>query len=224
MTDIVFLVDDDPNVLRSLGLLLHSSGFRVLPSASAEAFEHVLAIEGLAEDRIPNDGIGRCLVLDINMPGTNGRELFDRLKQRHLIDMLPVIPLTGHGDVAMAVEMVQAGAHYFLEKPPNTDQLVDLIRKAHRKSVAAMETTRVLRAEMARWAKLSDRELEVVQLLMKGMSNQQVCDKLNIGMATIKTHRLSARRKLNVREFVELTPSPKVLELITKRSAQASNA
>lgn len=205
MSSIVYLVDDDTEVLKSLGFFLRSSRLQVEPMCSGEAFEKMVAGE---QQRVGSNAVWPtdpcCLILDINMPGISGTELFEWLKARALTDVMPVVFITGHGDVAMAVGLVKSGAFDFIEKPINPERLVQIITEAHTASGAALMKKQRDQAVMRRWLSLTPRERETLLLLEQGLNNEEVCSRLGIALATVKTHRLEARKKLGVRGVAEL--------------------
>jgi FixJ family two-component response regulator len=179
---IVFVVDGDAPVRESLGLLIGRSGWQPRTFGSAREF--------LAEPRVLAPS---CMVLDVALPGLSGLELQTLVADR--TDM-PIIFLTGHGDVAMTVKAMKAGALEFLTKPLRPEVLVDAIREALARSRAALARE----AEMAKvresYASLSRREREVMALVVSGLLNKQVGGELGISEITVKAHRGQVMRKM----------------------------
>lgn len=186
-----YLVDDDEAIRDSLVWLLRSRGVDASAWASAEAF--------LADYR---DDMRGCLLLDIRMPAMSGLELFDGLRRRGC--RMPAIFLTGHGDVPQAVQALKAGAFDFLEKPYDDKDLADKVVAAlaldrqHADQAASTATTEM------RLASLSDREREVMDLILIGKFNKVIAAELNIAMRTVEVHRARIFEKMNVKSAVEL--------------------
>jgi two-component system response regulator DctR len=197
----VYLVDDETVVRDALAWLLRSRRLLSEGFAHAEAFEAFLATR---------DGAGgwpdapSCLLLDVRMPGTSGLVLFERLIERGLIEALPVIFLTGHGDVPTAVAAVKRGAFDFVEKPFSDNALVDRVVQA-----LALSGQRLLRrrsqASLQRaLADLTEREREVMARVAAGLPNKLIADALDISVRTVEVHRARMFEKMNVRSAVEL--------------------
>jgi len=187
---VVYVVDDDDALRDSLRWLLESAGYKVSAHATAERFL-------LAYRR----GMAGCLVLDVRMPGASGLELQQELMRRGAT--LPIIFVTGHGDVPMAVEAVKNGAFHFLEKPFKDEQLLRLIDEASRQLVPATEHAQRLCAA-ARLATLTQREREVMDLVVQGRKNKQIADDLRISIKTVEAHRARAMEKMDVSSVAEL--------------------
>lgn len=188
---IVYVVDDDPAVLDSVSLLIRSAGLKVM--AFPSALEFLAAF-------IPNQIA--CLVLDIRMPGTTGLELQAELEGAGVA--LPIIFITGHGDVAQCTRAFKAGASDFLTKPIDGELLMEAVRKALRHCIQTHEkTARTQEAEM-RLARLSSRELEVLQLVTEGLSSKEIGSRLGLSPRTIEAHRASMFDKLEVGTLAEL--------------------
>jgi two-component system response regulator DctR len=186
------IVDDEPVIRDSLAWLARSRGINACSYASAETF--------LAELDARFDPDGDCILLDVRMPGLNGVAVFDQLSARGLTARLPVIFLTGHGDVPMAVDTLKRGAFDFFEKPFNDNQLMDRIEQALAVSRAAAERAAV----QQRLASLSAREREVLDLILAGKMNKVVADQLGISMRTVEVHRAHILDKMQVKTAVEL--------------------
>ena len=200
-TAIVFVVDDDVSVRESLELLIKSSGWRPETFASAAAF--------LSRPR-PNGPC--CLVLDVSLPGLNGLELQQQLAER--TDM-PIIFITGYGDVPMTVRAMKAGAVEFLTKPFNDDILIDAIRHAIERSREAIRTESQVRAIRTCYDSLTPREREVMALVVSGLLNKQVGGELGISEITVKAHRGQMMRKMKADSLPDLVTMAARLGLST---------
>ena len=179
---IVFVVDDDVSVRESLELLIKSAGWR------PETF--VTALEFLSR---PRATVPCCLVLDVTLPGLTGLELQQQLTQR---TEMPIIFITGYGDVPMSVRAMKAGAAEFLTKPFNDDVLLSAIRGAIARSREALREQAEMDVIRARYASLTPREREVMALVCRGLLNKQVGGELGISEITVKAHRGQLMRKM----------------------------
>ncbi len=200
---IVYLVDDEDVVRDALGWLLRSRRLLSEGFASAEAFEAMLDAKSpaaLAEWPVAPS----CLLLDVRMPGMSGLSLFERLVERRLIEALPVIFLTGHGDVPTAVAAVKRGAFDFVEKPFSDNALVDRIEQALQRSEAAIRARLGRESVRKRLAELTEREREVMRLVIEGRPNKLIADELDISVRTVEVHRARVFEKMDVRSAVEL--------------------
>ncbi len=196
----VYLVDDEEVLRDALAWLLRSRRLLSEGFASAEAFIGLLD----ARRANPWPTAPSCLLLDVRMPGMSGLALFDQLVERGLMQALPVIFLTGHGDVPTAVAAVKRGAFDFVEKPFSDNALVDRIEQALASSRQHLEAARS-KGQVARWlAELTDREREVMQLVIEGKPNKLVADALGISVRTVEVHRARVFDKMNVKSAVEL--------------------
>jgi FixJ family two-component response regulator len=189
-TPIVYVVDDDISVRESLELLIKSAGWQPALFASAQAF--------LSR---PRATIPSCLVLDVTLPGLNGLELQQRLAGR--TDM-PIIFITGYGDVPMTVRAMKAGAVEFLTKPFQDDVLVNAIRDAIERSRAALRLASEMLALGKCYESLTPREREVMTLVVSGLLNKQVGGELGISEITVKAHRGQVMRKMKADSLADL--------------------
>lgn len=200
---VVYLVDDEDVVRDALAWLLRSRRLLSEGFASADAFEAWLAPK-LAADATRWPDAPACLVLDVRMPGTSGLTLFERLAERGLLSTLPIVFLTGHGDVPTAVGAVKRGAFDFVEKPFSNNALVDRIEQALVSSAQALVQRRERLATARALAELTDREREVMQLVIAGRPNKLIADELDISVRTVEVHRARVFEKMNVKSAVEL--------------------
>src|SRR5437660_9479629 len=180
---IVFVVDDDISVRESLELLIGFAGWQPETFSSAEEF--------LTR---PRPLVPSCLVLDVSLPDLNGLEL-QRLIAPDRIDM-PIIFITGHGDIPMTVQAMKAGAVEFLTKPIDDDALLSAIRHAIERSSAALDREAEVEELRMRYTSLTPREREVMKLIVTGMLNKQVGLKMGISDITVKAHRGKLMQKL----------------------------
>jgi FixJ family two-component response regulator len=203
-TPVVFVVDDDVSVRESLEALLRFEGWQPETFASAEEFL----------DR-PRRQVPSCLVLDVSLPDLNGLDLQKRIVDR--TDM-PIIFITGHGDVPMTVQAMKAGAVEFLTKPFDDEVLLNAIRSAIERSQTALGDEANMRVLRECYASLSPREREVMTLVVSGRLNKQIGGKLGISEITVKAHRGQVMRKMkadsladlvNMAARLRLAPAPK---------------
>ncbi len=197
----VYLVDDETVVRDALAWLLRSRRLLSEGFGHAEAFEAFLATRDLAGGW---PDAPSCLLLDVRMPGTSGLVLFDRLVERGVIDALPVIFLTGHGDVPTAVAAVKRGAFDFVEKPFSDNALVDRVVQALEVSAQAIQRRRARQQLQRSLSELTDREREVMERVIAGLPNKLIADELDISVRTVEVHRARMFEKMNVRSAVEL--------------------
>ena len=191
VTPIVFVVDDDVSVRESLELLIRCEGWVPLTFASAQEFLDYPRV------LIPN-----CLVLDVSLPGLTGLDL-QSLVADERTDM-PIIFITGHGDVPMTVQAMKAGAVEFLTKPFNDDVLLTAIRAALERSRVALRLEAEMRVLRDRYASLSQRERQVMVLVASGLLNKQVGGELGISEITVKAHRGKVMQKMKADSFADL--------------------
>jgi FixJ family two-component response regulator len=190
VTSIVFVVDDDVSVRESLELLIKTAGWQ--PETFASALDFLSR---------PRPTVPCCLVLDVTLPGLSGLELQQRLVER--TDM-PIIFITGHGDVPMSVQAMKAGAVEFLTKPFTNDVLLDAIGGAIKRSRTAVRQEAELRVLRSAYASLTPREREVMALVVSGLLNKQVGGELGISEITVKAHRGQVMRKMKADSLPQL--------------------
>ncbi len=188
---IVSIVDDDPLVARALGRLLREEGWDTRSFASAEAF--------LADD---HPSVPGCLLLDVQLPGLDGLSLQRRLNEQGM--SLPIVFLTGHGDIPMTVTALKAGAEDFLTKPVDGAQLIVAVRAALERDREARAATERAAALRQRFASLTAREREVLVGLVKGKLNKQIAADLGIVEQTVKFHRARIMERMQARTVAEL--------------------
>ena len=210
----VYLVDDEEVVRQGVAWLLRSRRLLSEGYESGEAFEAALdqqAAQATGQDEWPRSP--SCLVLDLRMGGMSGLALFERLVARGLLETLPVIFLTGHGDVPTAVAAVKRGAFDFVEKPFSNNSLVDRVEQALAASATALLKRRESVTRLRRLEQLSRREREVMELVARGMSNKAMADALQLSVRTVEVHRASVYEKLEVQSAVELLNALNALRL-----------
>jgi FixJ family two-component response regulator len=187
----VFVVDDDASVRKSLTRLLTAAGYAVETFASARDF--------LAFERPPGPG---CLVLDVRMPGLTGLDLQDALASAP--HRVPIVFITGHGDISMSVRAMKDGAVDFLPKPFDDADLLDAIRRAVVKDVRDLSREAGVNDIQGRVNRLTPRETEVFALVVTGMLNKQIAGALGIGEKTVKVHRARVMEKMHAGSVAEL--------------------
>jgi two-component system response regulator DctR len=187
----VFIIDDDEAIRDSLSWLLHSRGLCCQSFASAESF--LVAWDA---------SFSGCILLDVRMEGMSGTELYDRLLERGC--RLPVIFLTGHGDIPMAVSTLKNGAFDFVEKPFNDNELVDRMIEALRLEKSQREAVASAESISMRLSQLTCRERQVMERVLAGKMNKVIADELQVSMRTVEVHRSSLFDKMGVRTAVEL--------------------
>jgi FixJ family two-component response regulator len=189
----VFLVDDDASVRRAISRLIKSAGYAVQAFASAGDF--------LDQWRIGYEP-PTCLVLDVRMPGLSGLDLQDALQAAHAA--LPVIFITGHGDIPMSVQAMKQGAVDFLPKPVKDQELLRAIEQALERSSHDHAARTELEAAQRRMKTLTPRECEVMALVVRGLLNKQIAFELGTVEKTVKVHRARVMEKMKVRSLAEL--------------------
>jgi RNA polymerase sigma factor (sigma-70 family) len=187
----IFLVDDDESVRKALSRLIRSAGYRIQEFSSAEEFLGYSA-----------HATGSCLILDVRMPGLNGLELQERLAGEKLT--LPIIFITGHGDIPMTVRAMKAGAIDFLAKPFEDVALLTAIENALARHLRVTQIKAQIDEIQSRADTLTPREREVMQLVITGMLNKQIAYQLGISEKTIKVHRARVMEKMQAGSVAEL--------------------
>jgi RNA polymerase sigma factor (sigma-70 family) len=219
----VFIVDDDPAMRKSLRWLTESVGLPVETFATAEEF--LAGCDGTRPG---------CLVLDVRMPGMSGLDLQALLAQRRAT--MPVIIVTGHGEVQSAVRAMKAGAVAFIEKPFSDQELLDAIRQALEQDLVNRAAEEKYQGLLQRFEQLTPREREVMKLIVGGRANKQIAAELKISQKTVEVHRAHVMRKLRVRTVAELVrmavdlagtagppPAPPVADIPPAMSVRAAS-
>jgi len=191
---IVFVVDDDESVRESLGGLIRSAGLRVEMFASAQQF--------LAGPRSNNVGAPSCLVLDVHLPGLSGLDLQKRMAEVNI--EIPIIFITGRGDIPTTVRAMKAGAVEFLTKPFRDHDLLDAIGQAIDRDRAARRRQAEMEELRGRYESLTPREREVMGLVVSGLLNKQVAAELCINEGTVKVHRGQVMQKMRAASLADL--------------------
>ena len=189
----VYVVDDSEDVRQAIRLLMSSVGLEVIEFDSADAFiaeqQDISALEG-------------CILLDVRMPGMSGLALLDKLQAMNYSP--PVIMISGHGDIPMAVKAVQAGALHFIEKPFNEQDLLDTVHRAFRQDSIQRGKNIKLQSIRHRLESLTPREREVLYAVAEGRRNKTIADDLHISQSTVEAHRAKVMEKMQARSLSEL--------------------
>jgi FixJ family two-component response regulator len=196
---VVFVVDDDVSVRESLELLILSAGWQPVTFASAEDFLEHSSIDGPS-----------CLVLDVRLPSLTGLDLQKRIMDRADV---PIVFITGYGDVPTTVEAMKAGAVDFVTKPFGDDVMLNAIRQALERSRQAIAHEVEMRAVRERYMALTRRERETMALVVSGLLNKQIATKLGITEITVKAHRGQVMRKMQVDSLADLVRLAAALDL-----------
>jgi RNA polymerase sigma factor (sigma-70 family) len=193
MTDapVVFVVDDDPSLRSSLKFLLGTVGLRVESFDSAETF---------LQKKLPD--VPTCLVLDVRLPGLSGLDFQRKLAARNVC--IPIIFITGHGDIPMSVRAMKAGAVEFLTKPFRDQDLLDAINIGLERDRARREQEKLLAELRQRFETLTPREQEVASMVVSGRANKEIAGKLGTAESTVKVHRSRAMEKMRAKSFADL--------------------
>jgi FixJ family two-component response regulator len=196
----VFLLDDEPGMLKALTRLLKAEGFTVQGFTSAKALLESYDPETLS-----------CLVLDVAMPELNGLELQERLTRSGIL--VPIVFLTGHGDIPMSVQAIKAGAVDFLTKPVKDADLLRAVRAALQRAAVQREMISEIALLRQRYSRLTPRETEVMALVVAGQLNKQIAADLGTGEHTIKVHRARVMEKMGVVSLADLVRAAERLGL-----------
>ena len=188
---VVFVVDDDPSVRSSLKFLLSTVGLRVESFDSAEAF---------LQKKLPD--VPTCLVLDVRLPGLSGLDFQRKLAARNVC--IPIIFITGHGDIPMSVRAMKAGAVEFLTKPFRDQDLLDAINIGLERDRARREQEKLLAELRQRFETLTPREQEVISMVVSGRANKEIAGKLGTAESTVKVHRSRAMEKMRAQSVADL--------------------
>ena len=194
LSPLIHLIDDDEAVRDSLSLLIGTVGLRVQTWSDPQAFM----------DQFDRDSIG-AIVLDVRMPGISGLAVLDQLVAQHVEQ--PVVMLTGHGTVEMCRRAFKAGAAEFLEKPVNDEALLEALQQAVRQHVKTRQRLAADREARARYAQLSEREREVLGLIVAGLTNKEIGRALAVSPRTVETHRANIFAKLEAPSLAQLIRS-----------------
>jgi FixJ family two-component response regulator len=203
---VVFIVDDDVSVRESLELLIRNEKWKPETFASAQEFLNH-----------PRTAVPSCLVLDLSLPGLTGLDLQKQLTVEH-IDM-PIIFITGYGDVPKSVQAMKAGALEFLTKPLDNDALVNAIRNALERSRLALAQNAEMQELRSRYASLTSRERQVIALVVSGLLNKQVGGELGISEITVKAHRRQVMQKMKADSLATLVKQASKLGVPRQNSA-----
>jgi FixJ family two-component response regulator len=188
---IVFIVDDDVSVRESLELLVRNENWKPETFASAQEFLNH-----------PRTLVPSCLILDLSLPGLNGLELQKQLAAEHI--NMPIIFITGYGDVPKSVQAMKAGALEFLTKPIDSDVLIGAIRKALERNRLALAQEAEMQELKARYTSLTSRERQVIALVVSGLLNKQIGGELGISEITVKAHRRQVMQKMKADSLATL--------------------
>lgn len=204
---VVFVVDDDASVRNALANLLCSVGLKVQTFGTAQEF--------LSSERPDAPG---CLVLDVRLPGLSGLDLQRQLAEARI--QLPIIFITGHGDIQMSVDAMKAGAVEFLTKPFREQVLLDAIQQAVERDRAAYAQRAALAKLRGRYQELTPREQEIMVLVVRGLMNKQIAGELGTTEATVKVHRAKVMHKLQADSLADLIRMAEKLDLPGVKSPQ----
>jgi FixJ family two-component response regulator len=197
---IVFIVDDDASMRDALKSLLGSVGLRAEMFGSAPGF---------LQSKLPN--VPSCLVLDIRLPGVSGLDFQDELAEADI--HIPIIFMTGHGDIPMSVKAMKAGAVDFLTKPFRDQDMLDAVTKALERDRKRREGEKAVSGLRDLFETLTPREREVITLVTSGLMNKQIAAELGVSEVTVKIHRGHVMRKMGARSLAELVRMAELLEI-----------
>jgi FixJ family two-component response regulator len=188
---VVFVIDDDEAMRETLGSLFRSVGLRVELLGSARDFAQV---------KMPD--APSCLVLDIRLPGVSGLDFQTELAKAGI--RIPIIFMTGHGDIPMSVQAMKAGAIDFLTKPFRDQEMLDAVVRALERDQKRRDSEKVVAEVRERFDSLTSRECEVITMVVEGLLNKQIAGRLGITEITVKVHRVNMMRKMRARSVIEL--------------------
>jgi FixJ family two-component response regulator len=191
LEQVVYVVDDDTDVREGVGALLESIGLQVVALSSTAEF--------LAQKRADRPS---CLVLDVRLPGLSGLDFQAELAKAQMD--IPIVFITGHGDIPMSVKAMKAGAVEFLTKPVREQDLLDAVRVALERDRARLDTQIQTQSLRFRYDSLTDRERQVMRLVCAGLMNKQVAAEMGVSEVTVKVHRHNVMKKLEARSFADL--------------------
>ena len=203
---VVFVVDDDPSVRSSLKFLLSTVGLEAETFNSADSFLR----------KKPAD-VPSCLVLDVRLPGLSGLDFQRELAARNI--RLPIVFLTGHGDIPMSVRAIKAGAVEFLTKPFRDQDLLDAVRVALDRDRARREQEKEVTDIQRRFDSLTSREQEVISMVVTGMLNKQIADQLGTAESTVKVQRSRAMEKMKAESLIDLANMIQKLNTPSKKAS-----
>jgi len=192
LSALIHVVDDDDSFRKTMGRLLRTCGYEV---ALYESAKQLL-------EQLPDEAVPGCILLDVQIPGLSGPELQNRLAERG--STLPIIFLTGHGDIPTSVQAIKTGAEDFLTKPAPKEKLLEAIERALAKAQSAREQKNRINALRALVATLTPREREVFERVVRGKLNKEIAHELGTTVRTIKAHRQKVMDKIQARTFAEL--------------------
>ena len=202
----VFVVDDDESVRESLVSLIRSAGLRVAAFSSAQEF--------LASAR---DDVTSCLVLDLRLPGPSGLDLQKQMTELNI--QIPIVFISGHGDIPTSVRAMKAGAVEFLTKPFRDQDLLDAIQQAIKRDHAARQHQANVSEIRQSYETLTPREREVMELVVVGLLNKQIAAELNVSEVTVKVHRGQVMHKMRAGSLAELVRMSERLRIVSARSS-----
>ena len=196
----IYIIDDDPSVCRSLSFLLISAGYTV------ETFNKIK--EFIETDNNVTEG---CIILDVFLSEESGIQQYDEIRRR--FPSLPVIYISGLGDIPISVQAMRKGAINFLTKPVSDDTLLDAVEEAIANSISIADTNRIIKEAREKVASLSPRELEIFRFVIRGFLNKQIAAELHIAEHTVKLHRGRITGKLGVKSVPEMVNLAHILEI-----------
>ena len=200
------IVEDDIDLGKAMVMLFRSAGFETVIFSSAEEFlDQIKSIKPKIEKKKQSAKVGlECFLIDVRLPNMNGLELFERMKTENKICQ-PVIFLTGHGDIDMGVSAIKNGAFDFITKPIKTEELLKRIEDAMNFSKELQKERTFVQQFEARLETLTVKETEILGIIIRGLSNKQISEKLDNSIRTVELHRARILKKMNASNAIELT-------------------